>query len=140
MSLVKRSLAGVDEFEDSDTKNRFYRWRDIKAEAERLDNEEDQEITRGAASLHRRLPSAIVNSESSMASTSTPSTGRARVSDNATMRTRRGGTPSTRHAIEHPMNLMFHAGTRRRTPLGCKNSPEVLLRAPTALCVRGAST
>jgi hypothetical protein len=31
MSLVKRSLAGVDEFEDSDTKNRFYRWRDIKA-------------------------------------------------------------------------------------------------------------
>ena len=45
MSLVKRSLAGVDEFEDSDTKNRFYRWRDIKAEAERLDNEEDQEIT-----------------------------------------------------------------------------------------------
>ena len=55
MSLVKRSLAGVDEFEDSDTKNRFYRWRDIKAEAERLDNEEDQEITRGAASLRRRL-------------------------------------------------------------------------------------
>ena len=54
MSLVKRSLAGVDEFEDSDTKNRFYRWRDIKAEAERLDNEEDQEITRGAASCDRR--------------------------------------------------------------------------------------
>ena len=54
MSLVKRSLAGVDEFEDSDTKNRFYRWRDIKAEAERLDNEEDQEITYDAASLHRR--------------------------------------------------------------------------------------
>ena len=53
MSLVKRSLAGVDEFEDSDTKNRFYRWRDIKAEAERLDNEEDQEITYDAASLYR---------------------------------------------------------------------------------------
>ena len=45
MSLVKRSLAGVDEFEDLDTKNRFYRWRDIQAEAERLDNEEDAEIT-----------------------------------------------------------------------------------------------
>ena len=57
MSLVKRSLAGVDEFEDSDTKNRFYRWRDVKAEAERLDNEEDQEITCGAASFDRlRLP------------------------------------------------------------------------------------
>ena len=55
MSLVKRSLAGVDEFEDSDTKNRFYRWRDVKAEAERLDNEEDQEITCGAASSRLRL-------------------------------------------------------------------------------------
>ena len=59
MSLVKRSLAGVDEFEDSDTKNRFYRWRDIKAEAERLDNEEDQEITRGAASLRHLEPYGV---------------------------------------------------------------------------------
>ena len=59
MSLVKRSLAGVDEFEDSDTKNRFYRWRDIKAEAERLDNEEDQEITRGAASLRLHEPAPL---------------------------------------------------------------------------------
>ena len=59
MSLVKRSLAGVDEFEDSDTKNRFYRWRDIAAEAERLDNEEDQEITRGAASLRHLEPYGV---------------------------------------------------------------------------------
>ena len=76
MSLVKRSLAGVDEFEDSDTKNRFYRWRDIKAEAERLDNEEDQEITRGAASLHRRRWRRVDDGVASMASgwRQTPST------------------------------------------------------------------
>ena len=41
MSLVKRSLRGVDEFEDCDSQNRFYRWRDLSAEALRLDDEED---------------------------------------------------------------------------------------------------
>ena len=36
MSLAKRSFAGVDEFEDADTNNRFYRWRNEDEEAARL--------------------------------------------------------------------------------------------------------
>lgn len=41
MSMIKRTLAGVDEFEDTDTKNRFYRWRDEDdADAQKAATEE----------------------------------------------------------------------------------------------------
>jgi hypothetical protein len=51
MAMVKRSLAGVDEFVDIDTQNRFYRWRDESEEIARLAAEEDAGIAKSAEQL-----------------------------------------------------------------------------------------
>ena len=58
MSMIKRTLAGVDEFEDTDTRNRFYRWRDEDDE-EAVKRAEEAGVAKSAEQILQDMDLAL---------------------------------------------------------------------------------